>query len=110
MMRKSIFVVSIFIAVAAIITAAIYFSNYYQSQHIAKLKNEGMELVKQVENYRSRTHKIPQYMEDMHLDLPDDYPIYYNIQKDSINYTVSFQIAPFRSMAYYSDTKSWVSQ
>jgi hypothetical protein len=110
MTRKLIFVVSTFISVAVIIIAVIYFSNYQQNQQIVKLKSEGERLVKQVENYKSRMHKIPQYMEDMHLNLPDDYPIYYAAEKDSINYTIGFQIRPFKSMVYYSDSKLWISQ
>lgn len=67
-------------------------------------------MIRIVEDYRKRYKKLPQYEADMHLDLPDDYPISYAITNDSTVYVVGFQIAPFKSMYYSSDTKSWSTQ
>ncbi|NVM62242.1 hypothetical protein FHW88_000518 [Mucilaginibacter sp. SG538B] len=49
-------------------------------------------------------------MDDMNLNLPDNYPFLYAITKDSSAYVVGFEISPFKSMMYHSNSKAWVPQ
>jgi hypothetical protein len=87
----------------------IYLRRYEIRKDITEKKKQAMELVKKVEEYKKMHHKIPAYQDDLG-DFSNNYPIYYNTTKDSGVYIVSFQIAPFKSMGYHSDTKAWTEQ
>jgi len=79
----------------------------WQANDIKKMETQGQWLIQKVEDYRKIHHKLPVYMNDMKLDLPDDYPINYDLTKDSNIYVISFQVYAFKSATYYSDTKKW---
>lgn len=74
------------------------------------MEQQASYLINKVESYKKEHHKLPQYMEDMNLNLPDNYPFAYATTKDSSVYVVGFEIAPFKSMVYYSDSKTWAPQ
>jgi len=103
-MKRSLIIAALFISVAGLIY--IYLT-YSENKDIRDLQNKSMQIVRKVEEYKQKNHKIPDNMENLNLNLPDNYPINYNVQQDGVNYYVSFQIAAFKSMAYDSSTKSW---
>jgi hypothetical protein len=107
MKYKTLYVTAICILLIGICVALFM---YERRQKISNLKKQSQYLIQKVEAYKKKNHKLPQYMDDMHLDLSDDYPISYSLTHDSLVYVVGFQIAPFSSMVYYSDTKMWASQ
>ena len=94
------------------IAASIYFylPVYLRNKGISDLERQGIELAKKVDEYQRKNHKLPEYLEDLKLNLPDDYPLNYNKTKDSGVYVIGFQVRPFRSMVYSSDTKVWLLQ
>ncbi|WP_426669326.1 hypothetical protein ACPPVU_24295 [Mucilaginibacter sp. McL0603] len=108
MKKKGIFIVVICIVAISLIVC--YLPFYIKSKAINDLENQGNYLVQRVEAYKKKNHKLPQYLEDMQLNLPDNYPLNYNTTKDSGIYVVSFQVGFFRSMVYYSDRKEWEFQ
>ncbi len=108
MVKKGLVILVICISVVAIIIC--YLPIYLQYKKINSLEKQANYLIQQVEVYKKKYHKIPEYMEDMKLNLPDDYPLYYNNTQDSGVYIISFQVEPFKSMGYHSDSKTWVLQ
>jgi len=102
------------LVIAAILTLIILYVKvgipYFEDKKIHDLEIKSQYMIKQVELYKNLHHKLPQNEDDMKLNLPDDYPIYYGITQDSTTYMVGFPIGWFHSMAYYSDTKKWIRQ
>ncbi|HZX58825.1 MAG TPA: hypothetical protein VFE54_08870 [Mucilaginibacter sp.] len=72
------------------------------------LMKEGNRLIEKIEQYKAKNHRLPEYIEDLKLNLPDNYPLNYNRGKGSDNYVVSFQIGFFKDIVYHSDTRKWV--
>lgn len=94
-----------------VVFAAIAFFFYYQRQKaIDKLKDQASYLIGKIEDYRKAHRKLPRYESDMQLNLPGNSPIGYTLTTDSVNYIITVQIAPFKSMVYHSDAKSWLQQ
>jgi len=108
MQRKVLLIIVICILVTIGIIA--YLPLFKRAREINNMEDQAGYLIKKVEAYKKKYHKLPQYMDDMNLDLPDNYPFSYAITKDSSNYLVGFEIAPFKSMVYYSDSKKWAPQ
>jgi len=107
MRRKVLIIIIISILVIA---GIVYWPTFQQAREINSMKKQACYLINKVEAYKKEHHKLPQYMDDMNLNLPDSYPFSYAITKDSSVYVVGFQIAPFESMVYYSDSKTWIPQ
>ena len=64
-------------------------------------------MIKKVDQYKAKNHKLPNYLEDIGFNLPNDSLFSYDLGRDSSTYTIGFQIGFFRSMVYYSDRKVW---
>src|SRR5882672_8257446 len=111
MMKK---VLIIFISCVGILWVGITYISYQRNKEIHDLVRQGNDLVQKVEAYKKAHYKIPQCLEDMRLNLPDDCPLNYNVTRDSVNYVISFQTGLwfnstfFQSKAYYSDSKEWI--
>lgn len=93
-----------------IVGAILYWPILKRSRGMNSMEKQAGYLINKVEQYKKYHHKLPQYMDDMNLNLSDNYPFSYAITKDSSVYVVGFEIAPFKSMVYYSDTKTWRPQ
>lgn len=94
------------ICIAIVIAVLAYWGRSINKENAALMK-KGDSLVVKIEKYKKRNHKLPEYLEDLKLNLPDNYPLYYNRTRDSDNYVVSFQIGFFKNIVYHSDTKKW---
>lgn len=108
MKRKVILI--IVISISFIIGAVIYWPIFQHAREINNMEEQAGYLINKVEAYKRKYHKLPQYMDDMNLNLPDNYPFFYAITNDSSTYVVGFEIAPFKSMVYHSNSKTWVPQ
>lgn len=108
-MKKNMLLIMV-VLVCMVGAIVCYLPVYLRNKEISDLEKRGNELVLKIEAYKKRTHKLPHYIEDLGLNLPDNYPFSYDIAHDSSYYVVGFEIAPFRSMVYYSDTKTWIPQ
>jgi hypothetical protein len=111
MTKKILFTIAICtITIVVFIICLWFYLGYLRKKEYLELEKQGLELAQKVEKYKKIHHKIPDYLEDMGLNLPDNYPLYYNTTKDSGVYVISFQVRAFKSMVYYSDTKEWRMQ
>lgn len=108
-MRHKVLTISA-ICLIVMIGIVVYLPIYERNKEISDLKQKANYLIQKVEAYKLKHHKLTQYENDMNLSLPDDYPISYAITKDSLVYVVGFEIAPFESMVYHSDSKTWTPQ
>lgn len=104
-MKKVLIILAISICVLGTIAYGSFV--YFGNKKVFALERQGNDLAQKVEAFKDRNHKFPQYLENMKLNLPDDYPLYYAITKDSGAYVIWFQIGFFKSMVYHSDTKKW---
>lgn len=98
------------IIISAMIIFLVCFFAYKRKKEVSSKEIQARYLIDKVEEYRAKYHKLPLYESDMHLDLPEEYPCHYAITKDSTVYIVGFEVAPFKSMVYYSDSKTWIPQ
>lgn len=106
MNRKMLIIIGIVFIVGVI--AYLYLFN--RARQMNTMEEQAGYLIKKVEEYKKVHHKLPQYQDDMQLNVPDDYPLTYALTKDSSNYLVGFEIAPFKSMVYHSENKTWMPQ
>jgi hypothetical protein len=109
MIKKKVLVIFV-ICIVTLSIIICYLPLYLRNKEINDLERQGDDLVQKVEIYKKRNHKLPEYLEDMGINLPDNYPLYYNTTQDSGIYEISFQVRPFKSMVYHSDTKQWELQ
>lgn len=110
-MKRNRFVIMIIgIGLFGIIAYLLFFSDYLKNKEIADNENKAQWLITKIEEYKKTHHKIPQSIDDLKLNLPDDYPIDYAITNDSGVYVVGFQVEAFESMMYRSDLKKWIMQ
>lgn len=108
MNRKILLIMIVgFVFVVCLIT---YLFLFNRPRKINNMEKRAGYLIKKVEEYKGKYHKLPQYMDDMQLNLPIDYPFSYALTKDSSNYLVGFEIVPFKSMVYHSENKTWIPQ
>ena len=93
-----------------IIAYVLFFSDYLKNKENTDKETKAQWLITKIEQYKKDHHKIPQSIDDLKLNLPDDYPIDYAITHDSVVYVVGFQVEAFKSMMYRSDLKKWIMQ
>jgi hypothetical protein len=80
---------------------------YRRNKEVNDLEEQGFKLAQKVEAYKNKYHALPNTLDDIAPNLPDDYPLDYVVRRDSINYEIWFQIGFFKSMVYHSDSKKW---
>src|SRR3569833_3085798 len=90
----------------AVIIAMLTYWRYSINKEDESLMKEGDKLIAKIERYRTQNHRLPDYLEDLKLNLPDDYPLNY-AKRDDDSYVVGFQIGFFKDITYRSDTKKW---
>ncbi|QEM12943.1 hypothetical protein [Mucilaginibacter rubeus] len=108
-MKRKMLLIAV-IGIVFIVGVIAYLSLFTRTRQIGNMEEQAGYLIKKVEEYKRQHHQLPKYIDDMQLNLPDDYPFSYALTKDSSNYLVGFEIAPFKSMVYYSENKTWMSQ
>ncbi|MCX6232780.1 MAG: hypothetical protein NTZ33_14675 [Bacteroidetes bacterium] len=71
------------------------------------LINEGNILVNKVEIYKKTNGKLPLTLKEIGIKEDDNYPLFYLIRADSVNYMIWFGTSLGESKTYYSDSKKW---
>jgi len=102
-MRKGLAIA--LISVAIIIVTLTYW-RYSIHKEDEESMREGNKLIAKIEQYRIKNHRLPEHLEDLKLNLPDDYPLHYAKWSDN-SYVVGFQVGFFKDITYHSDTKKW---
>lgn len=73
-----------------------------------KLIDEGNVMVKKIENFKNKNNRLPQSLEEIGMKEKDGANFLdYNIDRDGINYRISFIMSIDHSKIYYSDSKKW---
>ncbi|WP_121808123.1 hypothetical protein [Mucilaginibacter kameinonensis] len=108
-MKRKMLLIAI-MGIAFIAGVIVYLSLFTRARQIATMEEQAGYLIQRVEEYKGKYHKLPQYMDDMQLNLPDNYPFSYTLTGDGLSYLVGFEIAPFKSMVYHSENKTWIPQ
>ena len=85
----------------------IYYPINQKNTQINKLEKQGENIVFQIELYKKTHHKLPLYLDDLQINLPEDSPFGYDLTHDSLNYVLGFQISTFKTRVYHSETKQW---
>lgn len=97
------------IAIAIIILVIILsFITYMQIRETIRYKNQGKQLIEQVENYYKKHSKLPTNIMELGLEPEMGEGPYYE-KIDSIKYIIYFNIGFENTFTYYSDLKTWKS-
>lgn len=97
---------AIIVCLVLSVACVLLFSRFWRARNESALMAEGRELIKKVEAYKAKNHKLPQYLSDIKPQIPDDYPLSY-ASRDGENYIIWFGTSLGESIAYHSDSKKW---
>lgn len=101
-MRSKKIIISV---VAVLVLAGLVFF-YFRYTENKKYEKEGAELIAKIEEYRKQKNRLPNDVSELGLAEPMGEGPYYE-RKDSLNYTVFFNIGFDNTKTYYSQTKEW---
>lgn len=73
-----------------------------------RLIDEGNLMVKKIEDFKKKNKRLPKSLEEIGIKEKDGADVLdYNIDRDSINYRISFIMSIDNSKIYYSDSRKW---
>lgn len=74
---------------------------HWESPRDRVLKQQGQQVVLQIETFKKVHGRLPDNLRELGLAESEDGPIYYNKNKDGLNYSVSFSGATIGESVYY---------
>jgi hypothetical protein len=107
-MPKTLVVVIFGVAFTVLLSLGIYRSwqNAIEKDD-RRLMKQADVWIKKLNDYKKNHNKAPDSLQMIGIEVPDSCPLIYTLDRDSINYTISFQIGFFRSKAYDSQNRYW---
>ena len=107
-MSKTAIIVIFGTAVTLVLFLAIYSSwKNAVKKDDTRLIKQADSWIEKIENYRKTHYKAPDSLEVVGIKTPDDGPLLYAPDRDSVNYMIHFQIGFFISKSYSSINKYW---
>ncbi len=97
------------ILIIVLLSLIAFYFVYLRRANERELINKGNDIVKMVEDFRSKNGKLPESLHEIGIKEKEDGPLYYE-KWDSVDYIVYFGTSLGESMTYYSDKKEWNKQ
>lgn len=98
----------LYIIIIILLSLISFWYYYLRNAREIRLLNEGKEVVKKIEVYKEKYHKLPDSLETIGIHEDENTALYLNYNKyDSVNYSVWIGLSSEESRFYYSDSQRW---